>query len=262
MLGHEFVHFEKQHSLQSFRDIKAKSDAMTWLSFVPGGLLAQIGLMGSVFRFNREMEKQADMAALDYLGSSGYDPMAASQIWEQLRGEMEAQAKANKAIAQAEEGNSFFASHPNTKDRMEYLRAAARRKAPSSDSGEEQYRKAIARWWPRLIDDQVKLNDFAATEYLLSGMARGNWTADLLYARAELYRARGKPEDIKAAERFYRQSVAADAQLGESWKGLGLILLRQGKAIEGRRMLRQYLAIAPEAGDSAMIGAMAKEPGK
>lgn len=262
VLGHEFAHFEEQHSLQSFRDIKAKSDAMTWLGFVPGSLLAQIGLMGSVFRFNREMEKQADMAALDYLGSSGYDPMAASQIWEQLRGEMEAQAKADKTMTQAEEGNDFFSSHPNTKDRMEYLRAAARRKAPSSDSGEERYRKAIARWWPRLIEDQVKLNDFAATEYLLAGMARGNWTADLLYARAELHRARGKADDIKVAERFYRQSVAADAQLGESWKGLGLVLLRQGKAAEGRRMLRHYLAIAPEASDSAMIGLMAKEPGK
>lgn len=46
VLAHEFAHFEMQHSLQSFRDIKAKSDAMTWAGFVPGGLLAQIGLMG------------------------------------------------------------------------------------------------------------------------------------------------------------------------------------------------------------------------
>lgn len=260
VLGHEFAHFENQHSLQSFRDIKAKSDAMTWLGFVPGGLIAQIGLMGSVFRFNREMEKQADMAALEYLSTSGYDPMAASQIWEQLRGEMQAQAKADKSRPMPEEGNDFFSSHPNTKDRMEYLRAAARRMAPSADNGAARYRAAIARWWPRLIDDQVKLNDFAATEYLLSGMARGEWSADLLYARAELYRARGKAGDFALAEHFYRQSVAADAGLAESWKGLGLVLLRLGKGAEGRRMLRQYLAVAPDAADRAMIGMMAAEP--
>lgn len=258
VLGHEFAHFEAQHSLQSFRDIKAKSDAITWLGFVPGGLLAQIGLMGSVFRFNREMEKRADMAALDYLGASGYDPMAASQIWEQFRGEMEA-AKAGNATVLSEESTSFFSSHPNSKDRMEYLRAAARRKAPSADNGAERYRAAIARWWPRLIDDQVKLNDFAATEYLLAGMARGEWSADLLYARAELYRARGKGGDVVSAERFYRQSVAVDPALAESWKGLGLVLLRQGKAMEGRRMLRRYLDLAPEASDRAMIAAMAAE---
>lgn len=258
VLGHEFAHFEAQHSLQSFRDIKAKSDAITWLGFVPGGLLAQIGLMGSVFRFNREMEKRADMAALDYLGASGYDPMAASQIWEQFRGEMEA-AKAGNATVLSEESTSFFSSHPNSKDRMEYLRAAARRKAPSADNGAERYRAAIGRWWPRLIDDQVKLNDFAATEYLLAGMARGEWSADLLYARAELYRARGKGGDVVSAERFYRQSVALDPGLAESWKGLGLVLLRQGKAMEGRRMLRRYLDLAPEASDRAMIAAMAAE---
>lgn len=260
VLGHEFAHFEHQHSLQSFRDIKAKSDAITWLGFVPGGLFAQIGLMGSVFRFNREMEKQADMAALEYLSASGYDPMAASQIWEQLRGEMEAQAKADKQLVRLQEGNEFFSSHPNTLDRMEYLRAAARRKAPSADNGAARYRTAIARWWPQLIEDQVKLNDFAATEYLLGGMARGQWSAELLYARAELYRARGKAQDIASAERFYRQSVAADAGLAESWKGLGLVLLRQGREAEGKRSLRRYLDAAPEASDRAIIAAMAGEP--
>ncbi|MGC1467805.1 MAG: M48 family metalloprotease [Sphingorhabdus sp.] len=262
VLGHEFVHFEQQHSLKSFRDIKAKSDAITWLGFVPGGMLAQIGLMGSVFRFNREMEKQADMAALDYLSASGYDPMAPSKIWEQLLGEMDVQAKANKSGAAAQEASDFFSSHPNTRDRMEYLRAAARTKAPSSDDGSERYRVAIARWWPRLIDDQVKLNDFAATEFLLDGLARGTWTADLLYARGELYRARGKGSDLAKAEGFYRQSLAKDPAIAESWRSLGMLLLRQGKSSEGRKMLRRYLDIAPAAGDRPMIEAMAREPQK
>jgi beta-barrel assembly-enhancing protease len=258
VLAHEFAHFENQHSLKSFRDIKAKTDAMTWLSFIPGGILGQIGLMGSVFRFNREMEKQADMVALDYLASSGYDSMAASQIWEQLRGEMEAQAKASK-IKLPQEQNDFFSSHPNTKERMEYLRAAAEKKAPSKDNGAERYRTTIALWWPKLIEDQVKLNDFASTEYLLEGLARGEWTADLLYARGELYRARGKVGDFAAAEGYYRQSTERDPKLAESWRGLGLSLLRQGKGAEGRRMLKQYLALAPDAGDKAMISMMAQD---
>lgn len=260
VLGHEFVHFEQQHSLKSFHDIKAKSDAMTWLGFVPGGMLAQIGLMGSVFRFNREMEKQADMAALDYLSASGYDPMSPSKIWEQLLGEMEVQSKANKGGLVVQDANDFFSSHPNTRDRMEYLRAAARLKAPSDDDGAERYRTAISRWWPRLIDDQVKLNEFATTEFLLEGLARGNWTADLLYARGELYRARGKDGDLSMAEGFYRQSLVKDPLLAESARSLGMLLLRQGKSAEGRKMLRRYLDIAPMAGDRPMIEAMARDP--
>lgn len=262
VLGHEFSHFENQHSLKSFHDIKAKSDALTWLGFVPGGMLAQIGLIGSVFRFNREMEKQADMAALEYLSASGYDPLAASQIWEQLRGEMEAQSKASKTGVVREEANDFFSSHPNTKDRMEYLRAAAERKLPSKDNGAERYRAAIAPWWPRLIEDQIKLNDFAATEYLLEGLARGDWSADLLYARAELYRARGKKGDFETAEGYYRDAIGKNRDLAESHRGLGLALLRQGKNAEGRRALRQYLAAAPETGDRAIIGMMAQEPAR
>ena len=262
VLGHEFVHFEQQHSLKSFHDIKAKSNAMTWLGFVPGGMLAQIGLMGSVFRFNREMEKQADIAALDYLSASGYDPTAPSKIWEQLLGEMEVQAKANKSGVVAQEASDFFSSHPNTRDRMEYLRAAAQRKAPSSDDGAGRYRAAIARWWPRLIDDQVKLNDFATTEFLLEGLARGNWTADLLFARGELYRARGKEGDLAKAEGFYRQSLMKDPALAESWRSLGMLLLRQRKLVEGRKTLRRYLESAPTASDRPMIEAMAREPQK
>jgi beta-barrel assembly-enhancing protease len=262
VLAHEFSHFENRHSLQSFRDIKAKSDALTWLSFVPGGMLAQIGLIGSVFRFNREMEKQADMAALEYLSGSGYDPMAASQIWEQLRGEMEAKSKGAKVKPPKAEENDFFSSHPNTKERMDYLRAAAERKAKASDNGAERYRAAIAPWWPRLIEDQVKLNDFAATEYLLDGLAQGEWSAELLYARGELYRSRGKKEDFVSAEGSYRQSIEKNGAMAESWRGLGLALLRQGKEAEGKKALRRYLADAPAAHDKAMIAMMAQDPVK
>jgi Zn-dependent protease with chaperone function len=262
VLAHEFSHFENRHSLQSFRDIKAKSDALTWLSFVPGGMLAQIGLIGSVFRFNREMEKQADIAALEYLSGSGYDPLAASQIWEQLRGEMEAKSKGAKVKLPKAEESDFFSSHPNTEERMDYLRTAAEKKAKASDNGVERYRAAIAPWWPRLIEDQIKLNDFAATEYLLDGLAQGERSAELLYARGELYRSRGKKEDFVSAETFYRQSIEKNGAIVESWRGLGLALLRQGREAEGKRALRRYLADAPAAHDRAIIAMMAQDPVK
>ena len=70
--------------------------------------------------------------------------------------------------------SDFFSSHPNTKERMEYLRAAAiGKRANGQTLGSESYRKAMAPWWPQLIDDQVKLNQFGPTEFLLESMARG-----------------------------------------------------------------------------------------
>jgi beta-barrel assembly-enhancing protease len=261
VLGHEYAHFEFQHSLQSFRDLRAKTDAMTWLTFVPGGMVAQLGLFGSVFRFNRDMERQADMQALRYLAASGYNPGAAADIWEQLRAEMDSstQGRLMRRIEDAE--NNFFASHPSTKQRMDYLRGAASRiNGAGKDLGEDRYRQSLAGWWPQMIDDQIKLADFGVTEFLLKSIARDRWTAGLHYARGELYRARASKADFATAVSFYHSAIALDPDFAESWRGLGLSLLRQGDTNAGKKALKEYLARRVDAPDKALIAAMADIP--
>lgn len=260
VLGHEFGHFENQHSLQSFRDISTKSDAISWLSFLPYGVgaLGQMNLIGSVYSFNREMERQADMISLNYMVKNGYDPMAASQIWSQLRAEMDATAAERKTKSRKDIDGGFFASHPGTAERMEYLRLAAEgKKTVNSRNGAVAYRQAISAWWPKLIDDQVKLNDFGGTEFLLGQLASNGWTGQLLYARGELYRARGNEGDLVKAIGFYKQATLAKDAIPESWRGLGLALSRNGDGKAGQKALRVYLAKRPDAPDKAMIAMMA-----
>lgn len=262
VLAHEFVHFERQHSLQSFRNVSSKADAMMWLSMLPYGIgaLGQIDLVGSLFAFNRDMERQADMLALDYVSASGYDPMAASDIWAQLRAEMDATAAERKTRSLKDMGDGFFSSHPGSRERMEYLKAAAQRKGSQGKrNGSAEYRAALAAWWPRLINDQVRTNDFGATEFLLGQLASDGWTPDLLYARGELYRVRAKAGDLKAAAGYYRQAADAGATMPENWRGLGLTLLALGKRKEGLTALQTYLAQAPAAADRAMIAKMAED---
>jgi predicted Zn-dependent protease len=260
VLGHEFSHFENLHSIQSFRDIRAKTDAMAWISVIAGsaGSLASLGLLGLVFDFSRDMEREADILALDHLVDGGYDPMASSAIWEQLRAEMDATAAERKVRSRKDKNDGFFSTHPNTGDRMEYLRDAASKKDREGKSlGADEYRAALLSWWPRLIDDQIKLNDFGATEFLLGKLADDGWTPELLYARGELYRARGKDDDFQKAVEFYRQSIASGAQFSENWRGLGLSLLRSGVKEEGQAALRDYVTRQPDAPDKAMISMMA-----
>lgn len=258
VLGHEFAHFEKRHSIQLFHNIKSKTDAMTWISMVPGAMFAQVGLIGSIFSFNREMERQADLVALDDLARNGYDPIAASNIWEQLRAEMDSTAQGRRMRKAMDASGDFFQSHPNTKERMEYLRAAAVGKRRISQTlGTERYREAMAPWWPMLIDDQIKLGQFESTEFLLQSMARDKWTADLLYARAELYRSRAKDGDFTRAIGYYRQAIALEPGLAESWRGMGVALLRSGLKDEGRKALQQYLVRRPDAEDHGIITMMA-----
>jgi Flp pilus assembly protein TadD len=104
-----------------------------------------------------------------------------------------------------------------------------------------------------MLDDQVKLNDYGATDFVLTKLAADGWTPDLLYARGELYRARGRPEDLAQAEGFYIRAVAAEGAPAEAWRGLGLAALRAGKEDEGRAALRTYLAKKPDAADRQMI---------
>ncbi len=265
VLGHEFTHFEKRHSLRLFKDIRKKTDALSWLSFIPipyVGMVSQIALIGSVFAFNREMEREADAGSIEELARGGYDPRAASAIWSQLGAEMDATAAARKHKSQKDKTGGLFATHPRSTERMATLTelAQARTLADPGVTRAEEYGTAIGPWWARLIDDQVSLGDFGGTEYLLATLAGpdpAGWTGDLLYARGELYRARGKGDDFARAAEFYRQAIAVGGAPAEAQRGLGLALLRTGDTAGGQAALRDYLARNPEAYDYAMLRAMA-----
>jgi Zn-dependent protease with chaperone function len=263
VIGHEFAHFEKKHSLENFRNLRGKTDAMAWLSFFGlVGAVAQVGVLGSIFEFSRDMERDADTVSITYMRGGGYAPHAASDIWAQVVSEGDARAAARQQKRRRHEGGGFLDSHPASADRMKYL-AELTREVPGGAvgggfSGANEYRTALAKWWPSLIDDQIKLNDFGGTEYLLGNMASSaGWTGDLLYARAELYRARGGPGDFEAAIGFYREALTQSYDLPELRRGLGLALLRTGGADEGRELLRQYIALRPEAADRPMMTMLA-----
>ncbi|MGF7146637.1 tetratricopeptide (TPR) repeat protein [Sphingomonas zeicaulis] len=259
VLGHEFGHFDNRHSLKIFREVRAKTDAMAWLSFLPYGvgLLAQLGTLGSIFSFNREMEQEADIVSIDYLKTGGYAPQQASLVWAQFRDEQDATAAERKVKSRKDKNGGFFASHPNTGERMAYLAKLSDAAPTTGDARELEYRAALADWWAPFIDDQIKLNDFGATEFLLNRLAASGWTTELFYARAELYRTRGNDGDFEKAAEFYRAAITAGSPLPEARRGLGLALLRTGAPIEGRTALQEYLRMKPDAGDRAMMAMLA-----
>ena len=259
ILGHEYTHYQNQHSLKLFRDIKSKTAAAGMMQFIPyvGGLIA-LGTLTSIFSYSRDNEAEADAGGLHLMVTSGYDPMAAAQIWEQNRQEVEATALARNTKPRYHNGG-LFATHPNSLERMTVLKALAEKdKTPTATArGADEYRKAMSPWWPVFIDDQIKLNDFGGTELLLGQLANGGWTPDLLFARGELYRTRGKPDDFKPAAGFYRQALNSPEAPVEAYRGLGLALLRDGQQIDGQVALKTYLAKKPDATDKAMMQMLA-----
>ena len=155
----------------------------------------------------------------------------------------------------------IFATHPNSLERMNDLRAeAAKLTVHDPVLNEAAYRKALAPWWPQFIDDELKMNDFGGGEFLLAQLATAGWTPDLLFARGELYRARGRPEDLGRAVELYRQALDVPEAPVEAYRGLGLALLREGKAVDGQAALKTYLQKKPDAPDKAMMVMLAGGP--
>ncbi|MFZ4747746.1 MAG: peptidase M48, partial [Sphingomonas sp.] len=165
---------------------------------------------------------------------------------------------AERKRARRREGG-MFATHPQSVERQAELEQEAKALATPSATAlnTAEYRAALALWWVDFIDDQIKLNDFGATDLLLGQLADGNWTGELLYARGELYRSRGKPEDFKSAAGFYNDGIAKGGAPVEVWRGLGVALLRSGDAPGGQKALKTYLEKKPDAKDKAMMAMMA-----
>jgi beta-barrel assembly-enhancing protease len=257
ILGHEYTHYQKRHSLLLFHNAKKNLATGAWLGMIIP--LVQLAMIGSIFENSRDMEREADAGSITYLAKAGYDPLAASRVWEQLRAEMDATAEARKRKSRKDKSGGMFATHPPTLERMTDLRTLAGQQPVNTAAklNREAYRRALAAYWPSIIDDQIKLNDFGATDFLIRNLASDGWTPELYYARGELYRSRGTPADIAKAQSFYSEAVAGQGAPVEAWRGLGLSLLRSGKQAEGQAALTHYLNKNPAASDKAMIAILA-----
>lgn len=259
VLGHEFAHFEMRHSLKGFQQRRSASDAMSWLA-VLGGLTqtstidTQWSLLGSVYQFNRGQETDADLLGLKYLAQSPYPSRAASEVWQQLMEEADATAFGRKIKKKDVYRAGFFDTHPTELNRADYLLNQALTYNDSGDARAREHYAAIQKHLPKFLADQVRLNDFNGTEYILSGIAgTTGWTGELLNARAELFSARGNPRDLITSTTLYLQAIDAGYRSPETVRGLGLSLVKSGKRTEGAKYLAEYLAAMPEAPDAAII---------
>jgi hypothetical protein len=259
VLGHEFAHFELRHQVAGARRLRDAAGLTAWIAVLGAGVnvntsMLQVSVIGTLFKFNREQEAQADLLSLRYMKSSPYDPMAASAIWTAIMAESDARSIARGLKAGREYRAGFFDTHPASPDRAAYLRAEAEKMGKGGELRAHEFREAIRPMLPRLLAAQVKSNDFGGSEYLLQNLSQvEGWTGDLLFARGELYRQRANPRDLSTAADLFRQAIAGGSTDPEVHRELGLSLLRNGQAAEGKAALQQYLTLKPDAADQGMV---------
>ena len=264
VLGHEFGHFEKRHTLALFKIHRTGTDVLAWAAMLASMSSSsttqrsfedlELSVYGAFFRFSRDNEREADLIGLGYLNASTLRPQAASRIWRNFIAEAQASAAARGLKKPRLDRIAFFATHPPEAERADYLAALAVPEGDSRDEGTERYRQALAKWLPIFLEDQIRLNDFGGSEYVINALAENGWTAQLWQARGELFRTRGAPRDLVHAAEFYSKAIALDSGLAEAYRGLGLSLIKTGRATDGCSALEHYLQLKPDASDAAMIG--------
>lgn len=272
VLGHEFGHFEQRHSVDRFKAQRSGSDLLSWAA-VLGSMSndayayqnfqnMQLSVYGQLLRFSRDQEREADQRGVGYLNSSALPPQAASTVWQNVMGEAEASAVSKGLSKPKFDRIAFFATHPPHAERARTLAALAAPDAAARADGATRYREALAPWLPLFLDDQIKLNDFGGSEYILQNLAENGWTPQLWLARGDLYRARGNPRDLINAAEFYQNAVAGNSDLAEAHRGLGLSLVKTGRRSDGQISLRRYLELKPQAHDAAMISMLVPANGE
>ena len=125
------------------------------------------------------------------------------------------------------------------------------------DSRRTNYLSKIGSVRQMLLEDQVKLNDPGASQYLLNTLALDGWNGLLRYYEGEVWRLRNRAGDDARAAQSYAVAVAYPDAPAEAWRWHGLSLIKEGRSGEGKAALGRYLQMKPAAPDAPFIRQMA-----
>jgi predicted Zn-dependent protease len=266
VIAHEAGHFLRGHMIRSWRDQRRKTDLFSIGAMLAGiggagaGVylgdyvqLAELGTILSLFQYSRAMEAEADAIGVKNLASAGYDPMEMSTIWQQLIGEEEASARYR---GKRRHKGGLFDTHPSEGSRMVDLKAdALELTVPGKryENYRSRYLTTIGPIRPMLLDDQVKLNDPGASQYLIETLAQDGWDGLLRFYEGEVWRLRNRPGDEMRAEQSYAAAVAYPDAPADAWRWHGNSLLKQGRPTEAKAAFQRYLKMRPDAPDAAWV---------
>ena len=270
VIAHESGHFLRRHQIRSWRDQRRKTDVFAigaMLAGVGGAAagaylgdyvqLAQLGTILSLFKYSREMEAEADAIGIKNMAAVGYPPMEMSNIWQQLIGEENASARYR---GKHRHKGGLFDTHPSSDARMADLTADALEltvPGKTYQDHRERYLATIGPIRPMLLDDQVKLNDPGASQYLIETLAQDGWDGLLRFYEGEVWRLRNRTGDEARAAQSYAAAVAYPDAPADAWRWHGIALLKQGRPGEARAAFGRYLQMKPDAPDAAWVRQMA-----
>jgi predicted Zn-dependent protease len=257
ILGHELGHYLERHTVEQLRNAKDKA-VLAQLAGILGGIggaIGQVGILASLFAFSREHEARADRAGMRMMLDAGYDGREAAKVWENLLGELRVTGGENVG-----ERSQLFATHPPTGSRRDDLRRMAG--AGGGVVGAQEFKQVIAPLRFGWLQDEIRRGQYEESLVLFDRMlASDAQDTQVRYARGEVLRLRADGTDLQQAVDELTRATQAENPPGEAWRALGLAQKQRGNGAAAVAAFDRYLAVAPDAGDAAMVRSWIEELG-
>ncbi|UCF82273.1 MAG: M48 family metalloprotease [Desulfobacteraceae bacterium] len=257
LLGHEMTHCTHRHALRTLRHLKSKTGFLSGTQRVLirfGGigdlvnLLGSLGSRAAVSGYSRDFETEADMVGLRLMAKAGYDPNEALKLFEHIKRELE-QEKVKEPF--------FFGTHPKLQDRVEnckdFIGTHYQSEGPGIKNGDVFLTKLH-----KVILHNAGLDLKAGRFDAAQREAEKYLTIKLNDARAyyllgEIYRQRGKADDMKKAKTYYEKAISMDPAYPDPHKAIGLLYYKDGKKTLAKRSFEMCLSLSPQTADKAYI---------
>ena len=257
LLGHEMTHCTHRHALRTLRHLKSKTGFLsgTQRALIRFGgmgdlvnLLGSLGSRAAVSGYSRDFETEADMVGLRLMAKAGYDPNEALKLFEHIKRELE-QEKVKEPF--------FFGTHPKLQDRVEscnkFIGTHYQSEGPGIKNGDvfltKLHKVILHNAGLSLKAGRFDAAQRGAEKYLT---IKPN-DARAYYLLGEIYRQRGKADDMKKAKTYYEKAISIDPAYPDPHKAIGLLYYKDGKKTLAKRSFEMCLSLSPQTADKAYI---------
>lgn len=252
VIAHELGHITGGHVINFSQGAKAASNIsiisllLGAAAAVAGGGEAAMGViaagqqaaMGKFLAFTRGQESAADLAGAEYLSGAGLSGRGSIEFFQKL------QSLEHRAGYFAKEEDTFFRTHPLSRDRIETLTAVYEKdpawKMPSDPRIEERFRRVKAKLYGYQAEPKATLVAYPETDTSIAGH----------YARAF---ARNKEALIGQSVQEIDALIAAEPENPYFLELKGQVLLESGKPAEALDPLRRAVEMS---GNEPLIATM------
>ena len=119
----------------------------------------------------------------------------------------------------------------------------------------KKLKKIIKPHLKKWLKDVVRINNkLEQTDFVISNFFSEDKNLYLLkFYQGEIYRSKKDEENNKKAIRFYQESIELKKDFADSYRELGLLLLKDKKIIEAKKNLQKYVDLEPNAKDVEIV---------